>query len=68
MDLRSEQHLVVGGPRERDFRRRQMRIVFQVQLRRPPFDRAQYQMLEGIEGYGRETQCPWRSPSVKIDL
>ena len=53
----SEQHLIVGGPRQRHFRRWQVRIVFQIQLRRPALDRAQQQMLHGIEGDGGKPQC-----------
>jgi hypothetical protein len=34
-------------------RHRQVRVVSQIQLRRSPFDRAQQQMLHGIEGDGR---------------
>jgi hypothetical protein len=49
-----KQHLIIGGPRQRDFGQGQMRIIFQIQLRRAPFDRAQQKMFHRIEGDGGE--------------
>src|ERR1035438_8899661 len=51
-----EQHLIVRRPRQCHFRRRQVRIVFQIQLRNSTLDRAQQQMLHRVQGDGGDAQ------------